>query len=111
MACGQSFYEDNPAKTQEREERRLKLNEENAGKIAKFFQDQLGSDRVSLAQKSHKDCHDCKKILVTKGEQALTIHHRGYEIQVKCDPTKWALELALWRKSKMTHARIFAQDH
>lgn len=111
MACGQSFYEDNPAKEQLREERRLRQNEENATKILKFFQDRLDPTRVSCVPKAHMHSHDCKKILVTKGEEMLTIHHRGYEIQVRCDPARWTLEFSKWQKSGMTHARIIRQDH
>jgi len=110
MACGASFYEDDPLKDKQREENRLKRDKENADKIVKFFA-KAGLESIAIQRIGGDQTHEVKKIFVTKSENILTILHRGYKISVACDPIRWALELERWRSCNMTHARIVRQDH
>jgi len=110
MACGASFYEDNPVKDKQREENRLKRDKENANKIVRFF-GEAGMESLTFQRIGGNQSHEVKKIFVTRSENVLTVVHRGYEISVVCDPSRWALELERWRKHNMTHTRIVHQDH
>jgi hypothetical protein len=111
MACGQSYYEDNPAKEFDREERRRQNNRDAAEKIASSLTAQFGADRVAVAAKPHQRDHDCKRILMSRGQETLTLLHRGYEISVSGDPETSAQYFHEWRKNHMSHARVCKKDH
>ncbi len=103
MACGQSYYEDNPVKDKLREERTAEKHQKGARKILDFFTtnpDMLGTACITTANVGY----DVKKIKLIIAADVLYLQHRGHEITIVCqDPSSLSVEFRKWIAANMTH--------
>jgi len=102
MACGASFYEDNPLKDRLRDEKAAEKNLRMAGKIAKFLEERANT--AATLKHTSASPHEVTKVRLEVQDAKFTAYHRGFAIAISCDnPAQLSDDFRSWIATDMTH--------
>ena len=102
MACGSSFYEDNPVKDKMRDDAAAAKHLKAAKTMADFFEVDTGL--CCLVEKVPSDDIRPTRAEVHVTEKGVRVAHRGHDISVAChNPPEIAQQFRKWVSRHMTH--------